>query len=244
MVLTRSQYKNMSKEELIQQLININLSFFNDINAKLTDLCDRFSEFTSKYDKVYFELQQCKSYNSHVLTRIIQLERIAVTNSQYSRRETIELNPVLAEIHQDVLEDSICKALSLTGVNVVPEDLQACHRMKSLDRVIVKFKCRKQKQSLMYKRKNLGTKSQELTNLKFSGGLFVSESMSHENQQLTYKCRQFKSARKINSIWFFNNVKNIKLTEHERIHKIFHFTDIENLLEIDNLGEYINNASF
>ena len=98
---------------------------------------------------------------------------------QYSsRRETIELNPVPAEIHEDVLEDSICKALPLTGVNVVPEDLQACHQMKRSDRVTVKFKCRKQKQSFIYKRKNLGTKSEELANLKFSGRLFVSESMS------------------------------------------------------------------
>ena len=152
MVLTRSQYENMSKEDLIQELTNINSNFVNDINAKLTD---RFSEFTSKYDKVYSELQQRKSYNS------------------------LELNPVPAEIQEDVLEDSICKALSLAGVNVVPEDLQASHRMKSSDRVIVKFKCRKQKQSLIYKRKNQGTKAQELTNLKFSGRLFVSESMSH-----------------------------------------------------------------
>ena len=68
-------------------------------------------------------------------TRIIQFEHNAVTNSQYSRQGTIELNPVPAEIHEDVLEDSICKALSLTGINVVPEDLQACHRMKRLDRV-------------------------------------------------------------------------------------------------------------
>ena len=232
----------MSKEELIQELININLSFVNDINAKLTDLSDRFNEFTSKYDKVYFELQQCKSYNFHLLTRIIQLERNAVTNSQYSRLEAIELNPVPPKIHEDALEDSICKALSLTGVNVVPEDLQACDRMKRSDRV--KFKCRKQKQSLMYKRKNLGTKSQEFTNVKLSGRLFLSESMSHGNQQLAYKYRQFKSARKINSTWFFNNVKSIKLTAHEKIHKIFHVTDIENLLEIDNLEEYINNASF
>ena len=149
MVLTRSQYENISKEELIQELTNINSSFVNDINAKLTDLSDRFNEFTSKYDKVYSELQQCKSYNSHLLTRIIQLERNAVTNSQYSRRETIELNLVPAEIHEDVLEDSICKSLSLTEVNVVPEDLQAFHRMKRSDRLIVKFKCRKQKQSLI-----------------------------------------------------------------------------------------------
>ena len=96
MVLTRSQYENMSKEELIQELTNINSSFVNDINAKLTDLSDRFNEFTSKYDKAYSELQQCKSYSSHLLTRIIQFEHSAVTNSQYSRRETIELNPAAA----------------------------------------------------------------------------------------------------------------------------------------------------
>ena len=129
-------------------------------------MSERFNEFTSKYDKVYSELLQCKSFNSHLLTRIIQLERNAVTNSQYSRRKTIELNPVPVEIHEDVLEESICKALSLTGVNVVPEDLHACHCMKRSGRVIVKFKCRKQKQPFVYiKRRNLGTKSQELTNL-------------------------------------------------------------------------------
>ena len=33
----------------------------------------------------------------------------------------------------------------------------------------------------MYKRKNLGNKSQELSNLKLSERPFVSESMSHEN---------------------------------------------------------------
>ena len=68
--------------------------------------------------------------------------------------------------------------------------------------------------------------------------------MSHENQQFAYKCGQLKSARKTHSTWFFNDVVNIKLTEHGRIHKIFHVTDIEKLLEIDNLEEYINNASF
>ena len=92
------------------------------------------------------------------------------------------------------------------------------------------------KSSVMYKLKNLGNKS--------SGRLFVSESMSHKNQQLAYKCRQLKSARKIHSTWFFNNVVNTKLTEHGRIYKIFHTTDIENFLETDNLEEYINNVSF
>ena len=113
-----------------------------------------------------------------------------------------------ADITEDVLEESICKALSLTGVNVVPNDLHSCHRLKRSDKVIVKFKCRKQKRFVIYKRKNLGNKSQELSNLKFSRRLFVSESMSQENQQLAYKYRQLKSVQKTHSTWFFNNVVN------------------------------------
>ena len=40
----------MSKEELIQELTDINSSFINNINAKLTDLSEKFNEFTLKYD--------------------------------------------------------------------------------------------------------------------------------------------------------------------------------------------------
>ena len=105
--------------------------------------------------------------------------------------------------------------------------------MKRSDRVIIRFRWLKQKETLMYKRNNPGTKSQEPMNLKYSGRLFVSEvprlfvSTSHENQQLVYKCRQLKIARKIHSSWF--------LTEHGKINKILHVVDIENLF--DNLEE-------
>ena len=117
----------MSKEELIQELTDINSNFINDINMKLSNLEEKFNDFLSKYDKVNSELQQCKKFNSHLLTRIIQLEHNAVTDSQYSRRETLELNPVPANITEDVFEENVCKVLSLTGVNVVPNDLHSCH---------------------------------------------------------------------------------------------------------------------
>ena len=73
----------MTKEELIQELTDINSSFVNDINTKLSNLEEKFNDFLSKCDNVNSELQQCKKINSHLLTRIIQLERNAVRNSQY-----------------------------------------------------------------------------------------------------------------------------------------------------------------
>ena len=67
------------------------------------------------------------------------MERNAVTNAQYHRRELVEVNPVPTSINDEELEKSICKALSLTGHEVKPDDLQACYHLNKKESVIVKF---------------------------------------------------------------------------------------------------------
>ena len=52
MVLIQSQYENISKENLIQKLTDINTSFVN-VNTKLSNLSEKFNEFSSKYNKVH-----------------------------------------------------------------------------------------------------------------------------------------------------------------------------------------------
>ena len=64
---------------------------------------------------------------------------------------------------------------------------------------MVKFKSRKKKRKILIDRKNLRNNSENLSQLKFGGKLFISESMCHENHQLVYKCRQLKNAGKIHS---------------------------------------------
>ena len=166
-----------------------------------------------------------------------------MTNSQYHRRETIKINPVPESLEDEILEENVRKALSLTGVNVTPSQLHSCHRLKRRSRVIFKFKCRKQRQNVLFNRKYLKDKFSDLSQLRFLGKLFISESMYHENHQLTYRCRQLKTASKIHSTWFFNNLVNLKLSDKGPIYKIFHIVDIENILGIDNLEEYVNNSS-
>ena len=125
-----------------------------------------------------------------------------------------------------------------------PDDLQACHHMKKKDTVIVKFKCRKRKCSILINRKYLQNKSDVLTQQNFSGRLFASESTCQENHQLSYKCRQLKIAGKIHSTKFWNNSVNVKLNERRQPTKIHYVIDIEKLLGVDNLDEFINNTSF
>ena len=158
MVRTRSQLENLSKEELIDKLISV-----EDISSKLSDLTSPFNDFLRQYEILSSEVTVSKNCNHLLSERIVQLKRNAINNTQYHCRESLEINPVPASIGEDVLESSICKALSLTGHEVTPDDLQACHHLKKKDIVIVKFKCRKQKRSIIINRKNLHNKSDALT---------------------------------------------------------------------------------
>ena len=186
--------ENLSKDELIDEVLSLE-NFKNDSNVKFSELNDRFNDFEAKYEMVNSNLSITRRCND-LLERITQLERNNLNNAQYNRRETLEINPVPSDIADDVLEQSVCQALSLTGISVEPDDLQACHRLRKKDRVITKFKCRKQRHRVLLNRKTLQNKILDLTQLKFSGKLFVNESMCHKNHQLAYKCRQLKSARK------------------------------------------------
>ena len=116
--------------------------------------------------------------------------------------------------------------------------------VKLKESVIIKLKCRKLKRSALVNKKNLRNKSEDLRQLRFSGKLFISESMCHENHQLAYKCRQLKNAGKIHSTWFWNNAVNVKLSERSNPVKIFQIIDIEKPLGIDSLDDFINNTLF
>ena len=168
MVRTRSQLENLSKDELIDEVLSLE-NFKNDINVKFSELNDRFNDFEAKYEMVNSNLLITRRCNDLLVERITQLERNNLNNAQYTRKEILEINPVPSDIADDVLEQSVCQY----GISAEPDDLQACHRMRKKDRVIIKFKCRKQKHGVLISRKTLQNKSLDLAQLKFSEKLFV-----------------------------------------------------------------------
>ena len=56
--------ENMSTVVLVQE---------SEVSSKRLDLTKTFTEFVSKYDKLYSEFQITKNCNSHLMKRIIQL---------------------------------------------------------------------------------------------------------------------------------------------------------------------------
>ena len=150
MVRTRSQLENLSKEELIEELITV-----DDITSKISDLTNRFDDFLRRFEVVSSDLAITRNCNRLLTEKVVHLERNAVTNAQYHRQELVEVNPIPPSISDEELELNICKSFSLTGHEVKPSNLQARHRLKKKESVIVKFKCRKLKQKVLVNRKNL-----------------------------------------------------------------------------------------
>ena len=83
-----------------------------DISSKLANLTTRFDDLTRKFEILSSEQAVSKNCNRLLSERIIQLERNAVINAQYPRRESIEVSPMPTSIGDEELEDNICKTLS------------------------------------------------------------------------------------------------------------------------------------
>ena len=120
MVWTRSQLENLSKDELIDEVLSLE-NFSRDINVKFSELNDRFNDFEVKYEIVNSNLLIKRRCNDLLVERITELERKNLNNAQYTRRETLKINPVPSDIAEDVLEQSVCQY----GISAEPDDLQS-----------------------------------------------------------------------------------------------------------------------
>ena len=125
MVRTRNQLENLWKEELIEKLITV-----NDITSKISDLTNQFDDFLRRFEVVSSDLAITRNCNRLLTERVVQLERNVVTNAQHHQQKLVEVNPVPPSISDEELELNICKALTLSGHEIKPNDLQACHCLK------------------------------------------------------------------------------------------------------------------
>ena len=128
-----------------------------------------FDGFSDKYETLHYDLKITQNCDFLLLDRLDQLERNAVSILQYCRRETL----VIIYFTDNILEETVYHALSLTGINVSPDQLHSCHWLNKKDQVIVEFNCRKHRQNVLYNPKNLQSQVLDLIQLHFLVKLFV-----------------------------------------------------------------------
>ena len=67
MVQTRSQFENLSKDRLFDEVLRLE-NFKNDINSKFSELNDRFNDLEAKYEMVNSNLSISRRCNELLLS--------------------------------------------------------------------------------------------------------------------------------------------------------------------------------
>ena len=127
MVFTRSEPNELSKEELIEELLS-----FDNLSEKINDLTKKMDDFASKLDHVFFWVADFETLQ-FIITQTNYWFG-AIIPGQWSileKRNDWDLpRSSNNEVSNNELEGLVCKVLSLTGNEVYPDDLEACHRLK------------------------------------------------------------------------------------------------------------------
>ena len=168
MNLEKGQLMKLSKEDLVlivcdlqekrEKLLQIITTRLDKALEEIGDLKSNLSEVNEKHEIVESTVSVMKNVNDKLTERITKLECKLHNQEQYPRRECIEFIGIPDSIPNNEIEKKVGDILSKI-------DIQACHRLKDKDRVIVKFSNRKTTTEVLRNRKKL--KTVEMSSLDF-----------------------------------------------------------------------------
>ena len=137
MALSEAALKKLSKDEII----NLALDYQNKFDSTLAGISNELSDLKKDFEKLGSDLSVARQVNSVLRERVTSLERQCWSNSQYSRRECLELTGIPETSDNNTLESTVLKIFEKLEVNVDPSNVEDCHWISSKNspkRVIVK----------------------------------------------------------------------------------------------------------
>ena len=217
-IINREELENMPREQLIEYALSVG---------------QKFRELENRVAKL--EGVEAVSANCNLLlsdriksleTDILRLQKAHTKTAQYSKNRQMELHKVPTSMKKEELTKKVCEAMSLTGSLVHPSELDKCHRLKRQDNsVIVEFKFREKRDSVLVNRKNLKGKRDDLATLGFVNGIVITESLCDDFRRLDAICHKLLMKKAIDEKWFFMGTLFIKIGSEK--HEIKHLKDIE-----------------
>ena len=235
MSLTKSQMQKMNKDEIINfcyDLQDKQMKSLKDIQLKL----DSLQKLEERLVIVESDLEIAKNINNTLLKKVKDVERRCWANSQYSRRECLEVVGIPESLVDEELDDKVSEVFNMIDADVDKDNFEACHRLKK-GRVIVKFKSRKDTQRVLSKRKHL--KDADVQRLNFPEGtkLYINESLCGYYRGLWGKCKILWKKGYLFSFWTTNGTVNVRENDHGKIYRLTHDDDLCERFPYINFGE-------
>ena len=128
---------------------------------------------------------------------LVKTERQCWENTQYSQRGALDIVGSPNSVDNRVLEEMLCGVFKKTGVEIVKQNVQACHCLKEKEITIVKFVNRKDCLQILRMKKEL--KSLDPTMMEFPENtkIFVNESLCPCYRGIWNKSQKLMAIQKI-----------------------------------------------
>ena len=177
-------------------------------------------QYKKDFEKLGFDLSVARQVNSVLRERVTSLEHQGWSNSQYSRRECLELTGIPETSDNNTLESTVLKIFEKLEVNVDPSNVEDYHWISSKNgpkRVIVKVSKRKDASKIRSSKRKL--KDMDLTSIGINNPVYINDSL----------CKSLRMNKLIHSFWVTNGSIRLRTAENGRTNVITHLSDLEEL---------------
>ena len=132
------------------------------------------------------------------------MERKCWSNSQYFRRECLQITVIPGKTNQKDLENTALNIFRKLHVEIDSSNIEACHWLlgKGPKPAIIKFSKRKDANRIRHCKKNL--KGMDLTPLGIFSPVFINDSLCQYYKMLWRKCKKLLTNKFVDSFWVSN----------------------------------------
>ena len=179
MSLSEATLRKLSKDEVINMLLDYQNKFdttLTRMNTDLSDLRQDPPDLKQNYIKLVSKLSVTRQVNNKPKDHTVYLERQYWSHSQDSKRKYLEISGSPDKTDQKYLEDTALNVFRKLDVEIVSSNIEDClwlpkNRPK---RAIIKFSNRKDTNKICHCKKNL--KCLYLISLDISSSVFINNS--------------------------------------------------------------------
>ena len=224
--LPESALKKLHKDEII----NLALDYQSKFDSTPAGIRNELSDLKKDFEQLRSDLSVTKLVNTKLKEKVVSLERQTWSNSQYYRRECLELSGILETIENKDLEGTVLGIFEKLDVMVDPSNVEDCHWTKSSKgpkMVIVKLSRRKDANKIRLLKK--GLKGMNLSSLGINLTVYINYSFCTYYKMLWGKCRKLLLNKYICSFWVTNGAIKLKPIENGRVYAITHLNDLVEL---------------
>ena len=246
-VKTRAELERMKLKDVI--------SYADELGKLLVELrTELLDKEVGLVPQLQGQLAVSQQINQYLLKQLGSVERTANSNSQYARKETLEIHGIPESFGEGKqLEDNVLalvnglfthtaegdnpyvtandEAVEVAAPSVSIDDFHAIHRLKKKDRVIIKFTNRRKAHVVLRQKKKLMDKTFLLKH-DIRGKVYLNESMCPAYRYLFFVCKKLKYANHIHRFSFFNGNLRVTKVENGTSELVSHLADLQKITDL------------